>query len=739
MACRAADFAGEGVGLRMLAHKAKLLVAAAVTTLVLLAFWLALPDLLARRWTQDLRALGYPQAELAIDELGWTHATGAFSLGGEDGAEGFEADFTPAGIWQGHLSRLTVRGLRLGHPLSLSGPDLPLAGPVFFQDARLSMTLPGGIGTLPLTLDAGFTPAPDGWHGEGKGILALGPTGVPVRFTANWREGALTAAGFTIDPTQGGPRLKGQGQARRLADGRWTGTLDVGATGLPDGLPDLVLKWEDGQGVVILDWNRAALFTALLDTNVQGKKNLNARLKVTDPVQFAARLGRPDPGLTGGPLQLTMSADGFMLEDLPRTVPDLTIQLDANGIGLGRGPRDNALSLGVVARRIDGTWWLAPLADQPGRLSLPTLGLEARGLQLAGTAALPLDLDLRAASLRLPWLAPSVLSAKLRGDPAAALRLEWKTAMTDGGASLSGDVDLDSIGGRLLAKLAPLDLRPGDAPRLFPGAPLPAGMSGTIAGRLSAAWTGEGVDGSADLMLQDVGLSLPGLMMAGVNGVLHFDRLSPLSMPQQRLGVGLFDPGLALTDGALGLSLPGDGLLRLAPEPFLWAGGRVTMPPTTFPLGSSSLALRLDIPATPVPAALAALGIPDLAADGVVMGSLPVTINATGVQAGPGALRATGPGRLALAGGQPPLWLNPAHNDNLALVARALADYRYSGLALSLGNPGPRLALDGANPGLYGGYPMPMNLILTPPPPAVPSSSPPFATQAITAFKARKE
>ncbi|OYQ34119.1 hypothetical protein CHU95_11695 [Niveispirillum lacus] len=746
MPYRAAEFAGKGSGLRAWGQKQRLLVAGAVTALLMLALWLALPGLLAASWTQQLRALGYPQAALAIDDLGWTHAVGAFSLGGEAGADGFEADFTPMGLWQGRLSRLTVRGLRLEHPLSLTSPglpaDLPLAGPVFFKDARLSLALPGGVGTLPLTLDASFTPVPDGWHGEAKGILALGRTGVPAQFTADWRQGALTAAGFTLDPTQGGPRLRGQGQARRLADGHWTGTLDVAATGLPDGLPDLMVKWENGTGVVLLDWNRVARFTALLDSNVHGKRRLNARLNVTEPAQFAARLGRPDPGLIGGRVDLNLLADGFTLEDWPRTWPDLAIRLDASGIGLGKGPRDNALSLGAVARRIDGTWWLSPLADQPGRLSLPTLGLEARGLQLTGVVSLPLDLDLdlRAASLRLPWLAPSALTAKLRGDPGSDLRVEWKATNVDNSVNLSGFVDVDAGGGRLLANLSPVYLQPGDAARLFPGAPLPTGLSGTVAGRLTAGWTQNHADGAADLMLENVGWSMQGLNVAGVNGVLRFDRLSPLSMPSQTVAIGLFDPGIALTGGTVGLSMGGDGVMRLVPTPFTWAGQSVSLTPTSFRIGNSYVDLRLDVPATPLPDVLTALGVDGVVSDGTVIGSIPIRISATGARAGDGALRTVGPGRLALREGAALSWLAPERNDSLALVARALSDYRFRALALDFKDGERRLSLSGANPSLYGGYDMPMNLRLSPAPasttvPAIPAE----ISAAMAAFKARRD
>ncbi len=732
-----------GNGLRAVKRKEKVLLVGGLLALGLLAFWLSLPGLLAARWTSQLRALGFPQAELAIDDFGLTQATGAFSLGQEDGADRFIARYTPAGLWSGRFTGLEVQGLRLSRPLTVSMTDLPaLNAPVQITQARLTLALPAGMGSVPLLMDAAISPAEGGWHAEGQGTLSLGSTGVPARITADWRGDGLSAAGFTLTPAPSGPRLGGQGSVRRLANGGWTGDLDVTAKALPQGLPDMVLRWKAGQGQALLEWPGIARLDALLDPDETGGRRLAATLRVDDVPGFAARLGRPDPGLTGGPVTLALSARNVSTDLPPRDWPDIAVSIEARSLGIGQGPRDNALSLSGTARRIDGEWWLSPAADQPpGSLSIPTLGLSAKGLLLTGRLAWPLDLDVRAANLRLPWLAPATLAARLRGDPAEDLRLEWNMVTGNGGASLTGAVELNGDGGRALAKLAPIRLGEGDAAELFPGAPLPHALTGTIAARLTAAWNGEKADGTADILLEEAGVRLPGLHLAGINGVLRFDRLSPLSMPQQTLTIGLFDPGIALTGGGLGLSLPTDGVLRLAPEPFRWAGQNVTLPQSTFRLGNDHLDLRLDIPATPVADVLAALGIMDAQAEGTMIGSVPIRIDAAGAHASAGGLQATGPGRLSVPAGPLPSWLDPVRNDSLALVGRALSDYRFRSLGISFAADGPRLTLDGANPSLYGGYAMPMNLILMPPPKTLPTGGGPSGLVAadMAAFKARKD
>lgn len=734
-----------GCRLRRLRRKEWLAGAALVLTGGLLVLWLLLPGLVAARWTAQLRAMGYPQAELAIDRLGWNRAAGAFSLGGEDGAEGFEATFTPAGLWRTRLSSLTITGLRLSQPLAPAGlksvPDIPADGAVRFVDARLSLELPAGLGALPLTLEATLTPVEGGWQTEGRGLIGVGPLSVPVTLSGDWRDGALSDAAFSLTPAPGETRLGGQGRFRRLASGEWAGQMDLNAAGLPQGLPDITLSWKPGQGRGLLEWKGVARLDAMLDAGGTDGQRLDAKLLVADIPAFAARLNQPEPGLTGGPLILSMSARGPLSSLDPRAWPDLLLGLDASGIGIGQGPRDNALSLTAIARRIDGEWWLAPAQDQmPGSLSMPTLGLQARGLMLTGRAALPLDLDLRAASMRLPWLAPSTVMAKLRGQSGDDLRLEWQAAVTDTDARLSGAVEMAPGGGSALVRLAPMRLGPGDIDRVFPGGPLPSALTGTIAARIATRWTQDQADSAADILVEDVGVVLPGLRLAGINGVVRLDRLSPLSMPLQTVAVGLFDPGLALTGGTVGLSLGGDGVLHLAPTPFTWAGQAISIPPSSFRLGNNYLDVRLEVPATPLQDILAALGVREMQADGVVTGSIPLRITAGGVATGDGALRAIAPGRLVLRAEEPPSWLDPGRNDNLALVTRALADYRFRSLELSLTGRGTLLSVEGANPSLYGGYAMPMNLMLAPVPAAVvPGTVPADIAAAMGAFKARRD
>lgn len=727
------------------------IMAGAGLALALLVFWLTLPSVLSARWTAALRAAGYPQAVLAVDHLGLGTATGAFSLGGEQGAEAVAIAFTPAGLWHGRAASVHVRGLRLLLPVGAGGVRLPAAGglpldgPLTLEQAHLTLVPPTGLPPLTIDADGQWLPDGDGWRGTLKGRAAMAGAAAGADLSLALRDGALEELGFALSPDGGpqAPSLSGKGRLRWKDRQFAVAEMELEARRLREGAPDLSVSWRNGQGAATLQWPGIARADVNLRPTDKGWARLEAKLAVAALRPFLQKLGWAEPALGDGSVEVTALAEDIDLAGWPATAPAVDLRLTARGVAFGQGPRDNSLILVATATRRDGVWWLAG-GGAGGTLSIPTLGVDARGLVVTGPVALPLDLQIGAASVRLPWLPPLPVQARLRGEPAGDLRLEWNAAAA-ADFRLSGAVDMAAGGssGRLSLALAPLRLGRGGATArdLLPGAPLPDGLTGTLAARITAGWHEGGADGAADILLDDVGLSAPGLRLAGVNGVLRFDRLSPLSMPVQRLSIGLADVGIPLLDGAVGLALGGDGLLRLSPEPFRWAGTPVTVAPALYRLGQDHVDMSLNIAQMPLVPALASLGVTGTGADGALIGTVPLRLSADGAVLGPGSLRAAQPGRIAIAGTEPPDWLDRTRNDSLALVGRALADYRYDQLELVLSGNGHRLVLDGANPMLYGGYRMPLSLVLAPLPAAESPASPVPDDVAATmeAFRARKD
>lgn len=703
--------------------------AAIIGVASLAAFWLALPRMVESRVAAFLHDSGYPDAQVAIDGISLTSAVGGFSLGvGDQGADVMRLTFTPADLWKGRVAAVELSGVRL-----LVDPGLIWRSPPFetlrFSDATLTVPLPLAGNAI---LQGAGSVGPDGaiqlrGRLDHAGAVADADIGVMLD-DGGWRHLSLK-----LSPLAGqGPQIRGTAELRRGPDGAVSGDGEITATTLKAPAPDMVLRWQNGQGEGQWHWPGAARIDASLTADGAGRHLLSGEVMVQDIAAFAARLGLADPGLTGGPVKAVIRADSVDIAAFPGQWPDMALRIQGHGIGIAAGPRDNRLTLGLSVTRRDGDWWLAPLSGIEGALAVPTLGVSAQGLGLSGRVGLPLALDVTATALRIDNVPPLSILARIGGDPAADIQAEWTALGLEGALRLSGQASLSPASGQGGAslRLDPLTLSAW-APDL----------SGQLAARARIRWDGQGRDGQADIMLDKVGVSRAGLRLAGIDGVLRVDRLFPLTLSPQTLSVGWADLGLGLSDIQVGLALPGDGILRVSPMPARWGSVPVTLSAKPFRLGNENMALSIAMDGVRARDVLAQLGADDVSVDSSLVGLIPVRLSASGAMIRDGRLEATGPGSIRRSDPHPPHWLTPERNDNLALVTRALAEYWFDRMQVRFG-PDTALELDGANPALFGGYHMPMNLILAPIPPVMPARvmpPPPAIAAAMESFRTRKD
>lgn len=703
--------------------------AAIIGVASLAAFWLVLPRMVESRVAGTLRDWGYPDAQVAIDGISLTGAVGGFSLGvGDQGADVIRLTFTLADLWNGRVAAVELSGVRL-----VVDPGLIWRTPPFetlrFSDGVLTVPLP--MAGNAILRGAGSVGQDGVLHMRGRvdhaGALADADIGVTLD-NGGWRRLSLR-----LSPLAGqGPQIRGTAELRRGPDGAVSGDGEIAASALKAPSPDMVLRWQDGQGEGQWHWPGAAHIDANLTADGAGRHRLSGEVMVQDIAAFAARLGLADPGLTGGPVKAVVSADSVDIAAFPGQWPDIALRIQGQGIGIAAGPKDNRLTLGLSMTRRDGDWWLAPLSGMDGALAVPTLGVAVQGLGLSGRVGLPLALDVTAAALRIDDVPPLSILARISGDPAADIQAEWTARGLDGALRLSGDVSLSPASGQGGASLR---LDPLALSAWTPD------LSGQVAARAKIRWDGQGRDGQADIMLDQVGIARGGLRLAGIDGVLRVDRLFPLTLSPQTLSVGWADLGLGLSDIQVGLALPGDGILRLSPMPARWGNVGVTLSAEPFRLGNETMALSVALDKVPAKDVLARVGVDDTSIGVSLIGSIPVQLSASGAMLGDGRLDATGPGNIQRVDPHPPRWLTPGRNDNLALVTRALADYRFDRMQVRFG-PEITLVLDGSNPALFGGYGMPMNLILAPVPPVMPESTmppPPAIAAAMASFRSRKD
>ncbi len=251
--------------------------------------------------------------------------------------------------------------------------------------------------------------------------------------------------------------------------------------------------------------------------------------------------------------------------------------------------------------------------------------------------------------------------------------------------------------------------------------PLLADVLDDTIGRLAlkgeVAWRDGEVTSRADLLIEELGLSIGPARLARVNALFRFDNLAPPTMPNgQDLAIALLDVGLPLTDGLVTLGLGVDG--RLAVDRLTWqlAGGEIASAPFSFGSDVETLIMDLDVTRIELAELLDLTELDGLSGEGRIDGRLPLTIDANGVMVRGGKLAATAPGILRYRPSAPPGALQSG-GESIGLMLQALENFHYEELDVTLngrtdGETHIALHIRGANPDLFDAYPIEFNLDL---------------------------
>lgn len=428
------------------------------------------------------------------------------------------------------------------------------------------------------------------------------------------------------------------------------------------------------------------------------------------------------PGAEDAPLAVTLAREGG--KRTATLAGRMGVKLGA--VVLGGLARTASLSLdegGVLAGA-------ATLAE--GALEAAALGVTARGLEVdvgyGRGREVPIQATATVASLRLGpgrgWVAPLRLTAEVTGHPYGILAVT-ASAEGAGGAlviDLAGRHDLTAGTGNGTLVLHPVRFTegvraPGDVFPILAGG-IDSG-TGRIGLRLRHAWGPEAPAGRGELLLEDLSLVGPGFALRGLNGVVVASGLVPLrTPPDQLLSVALLNVGVPLSDGLVRFAV-GDGeRLTVDEARFGWAEGTVRAQPFAIPLQAPEGTVVLEAAKLQLGRMLELAGVDGLAATGTLDGRIPVIIDGDTVRFEQGRLAAAGAGTIRYDPAVPPSFLDPARNENVALVMQVLEDFRYDDLAVTIdgtvgGEMAVALKLRGSNPDFYGGYPVALNLNLS--------------------------
>jgi Dicarboxylate transport len=650
---------------------------------------------------------------------------GAESLSLAGLAEGIDGRAELAVGWERGRLDASLSELRL--KLAALAPEWPALAEVLPAPWLLELERPAGIAASFLadeTLIEGRGSVALSSAGGHLGVaastaLTLGPDGGLRELVVSDGDVVLrdaVFAGMRLD--RGTIRLDGAGTARR-----WAGELALELAG--DGEPAAGLRLEglsaeagldarfaDGR-LSLLVRDPGAVRLERLSFGEAGQiSDLELRLPAGEAPLLSAdfrdggiawrqRLAAQVPTF-----EATALADGAPLR-LEGEIQQLAVELAGEGAGLGTG-------------QITVTGGAAHVPAHGLRLADIEVAVALSADGLAPGQTIPIAVGSIAHEGEPAWFAPLRLEGSMQpqGDRIA---FDAVAARKAGGfeARVAGEHDLASGQGQARLELAPIDFAPG---QLQPAgvSPLVGGFASDVAGRLAMdgglRWGAGGIDADLELLVEDLAFTSGPARFEEVNGVIALDRLLPPSTPPgQQLAVGLIDIGLPLTNGLLTFDLEPQ---HLAVEQLRWqfAEGRIQAAPFTIGSADMRFSTILTAERLQLDEIFALTQLDGLSGEGMMHGTLPITVAGADAVIEGGELVSDRPGWVRYRPAQAPAALQ-AGGENINLLLQALENFRYEKLRLTVDGRTDAemdvgLHIAGANPDLYDGYPIEFNLNL---------------------------
>lgn len=366
------------------------------------------------------------------------------------------------------------------------------------------------------------------------------------------------------------------------------------------------------------------------------------------------------------------------------------------------------------------------LRTSGGELSLPDLGLQARGFEIdagiaeasglpQGSLAVRDVRDLR----KPPWITPLALTGSFSPD-GGSVALEGALTGAAGRLALRarGSHDPATGQGRLELALDPLHfetggLRPADL------APASVSLIRTAQGAVEATgeftWGEAGPDGFVDVGVLDLNLDTPAAHLERLNAALHLQGpWPPRTGPGQLVSMARLDFGLELTNGLVKYAVRPDRSVEIERAQWDFAGGTIRTQGTLDLARQGTVALTAkDVDLTRL---LELVNLQGLSGTGRLRGSLPLVMHGDVIEIRNAVLEATEEGG----------WIHYAPVGQATAVASAagmafddlliaLRNFRYQKLRLTIngeaqGEVTVALSLLGANPEHRDAQPYEFNL-----------------------------
>ncbi len=240
-----------------------------------------------------------------------------------------------------------------------------------------------------------------------------------------------------------------------------------------------------------------------------------------------------------------------------------------------------------------------------------------------------------------------------------------------------------------------------------------AGLSASFEfGNGKGGWT---ASSHGQVFLKDFTCTVKENVISGISTVLNLDSLSPPVLSHQNIAVGALNVGLPLTDGALEVSLDAARNMTLHKAEWNAAGGKISSSAFTMPLDTMTTAVTLSANKLDLQQLFAIAPLDGLTAEGVVNGTLPLTINNGTFLLTNGVLQSGGAGKIRYNPQNPPAFLQNQTSQQIIDLKAALAAFDFDSLRMTIDDELGKsqkisLQISGKNPLFYSGHAVNFNL-----------------------------
>jgi hypothetical protein len=435
------------------------------------------------------------------------------------------------------------------------------------------------------------------------------------------------------------------------------------------------------------------------------------------------------------------SADGLSVAGI--TIAKLTGCLGPapDGALFDQDPQGKIAFAGIVSNLAatvqSASGMLAAATIQTLRVAAHTTDSHLTGLTAEmdnGTISLPaLGAGLNALTVKAESAVDGAVSGTVSGSfgPTAPKSPALPVAGTLGGSVAGGPTLTATAGSAIKASLAgktatldmpATELGEGgtDLLRLVPGlATYVSKLSGTVALSLAADWSGTAPTSRGSITLRNVGATASNFTLEGLDAAVSLTSLSPLSTADsQVLTMKRLLVGVPLSDGTVTFGLDRHNKLNIADAHWNIAGGTLGTYDQQLDLYGPDQNLGLVVRDVELAQLLTLVNVNGLSAEGTVEGAIPIRRTKDIIRIEHGVLQTSAAGVLRYDPADTPSFPRGQTGEGTTILRDALKDFRYQQLSLTIdGNLGGeeqiKLKLNGANPALYGGLPIALNVNLT--------------------------